>query len=209
MGSLVVRLLRLTVEVLAYLAGLAASGQIELPIVATFPLSQVRQAFELVERRHTHRKVVLLALNIADYTTCRWSSDRAEDRCPVENPATGQVTTVVQGGGVPETDAAVRAAHCVFEQDWRSRSPAERADLLRRGADVLAAHADELARLESLGNGKPATAGGKVIADLTAVAPIGPIGGLTARHPSGSNVAHSSWIHRHSGAGRRHRHVYI
>jgi NADPH:quinone reductase len=47
-------------EVLAYLASLIASGRIELPIAATFPLSEVRQAFELVEERHTHGKVVLL-----------------------------------------------------------------------------------------------------------------------------------------------------
>jgi NADPH:quinone reductase len=47
-------------EVLAYLASLIASGRIELPIAATFPLSEVRQAFELVEQRHTHGKVVLL-----------------------------------------------------------------------------------------------------------------------------------------------------
>jgi len=47
-------------EVLAYLANLIASGRIELPIAATFPLSEVRQAFELVEERHTHGKVVLL-----------------------------------------------------------------------------------------------------------------------------------------------------
>jgi len=47
-------------EVLAYLASLIASGRIELPIAATFPLSEVRHAFELVEQRHTHGKVVLL-----------------------------------------------------------------------------------------------------------------------------------------------------
>ncbi|WP_042433357.1 NADP-dependent oxidoreductase [Streptacidiphilus anmyonensis] len=47
-------------EVLAHLADLAATGQLELPIAATFPLADVRRAFELVEARHTHGKVVLL-----------------------------------------------------------------------------------------------------------------------------------------------------
>lgn len=88
-------------------------------------------------------------------TTTRWSSDRAEDRFPVENPATGQVITTVQGGGAPEIDAAVRAAHRAFTQNWRWRAPSERAELLVRGAEVLASHADELAELESRENGKP------------------------------------------------------
>jgi acyl-CoA reductase-like NAD-dependent aldehyde dehydrogenase len=87
--------------------------------------------------------------------TYRWSSDRPEDRFPVENPATGQVITVVQGGGAPETDAAVQAAHRAFQDDWRWRTPAERAALLLRGADVLEAHADELAELVCRENGKP------------------------------------------------------
>jgi len=32
---------------------------------------------------------------------------------PGRNPASGQVITLVQGGGVPEIDAAVQAAHRV------------------------------------------------------------------------------------------------
>ncbi len=85
----------------------------------------------------------------------RWSSDRSEDRFPVENPATGQIITVVQGCGVPEVDAAVQAAHRTLQDGWRWRTAAERAGLLLAGADVLEAHADELAELVSLENGKP------------------------------------------------------
>lgn len=88
-------------------------------------------------------------------TAFRWSSNSADDRFPVENPATGEVITVVQGGGAAETDAAVRAAHRAFERDWRWRTPQERAAFLLRGADVLEAHADELAELDSRENGKP------------------------------------------------------
>ncbi len=47
-------------EVLAHMADLVASGQVELPISATFPLDDVQKAFELVEQRHTHGKVVLV-----------------------------------------------------------------------------------------------------------------------------------------------------
>jgi len=46
--------------VLAELAGLVASGALEVPIAATFPLENVRAAFELLEQGHTRGKIVLL-----------------------------------------------------------------------------------------------------------------------------------------------------
>jgi NADPH:quinone reductase-like Zn-dependent oxidoreductase len=47
-------------ENLSHLADLAAAGRLELPIAATFGLEAVREAFALVEARHTHGKVVLI-----------------------------------------------------------------------------------------------------------------------------------------------------
>ncbi len=47
-------------EVLAELADLLASGEIELPITATYPLDRVADAFAHLERRHTLGKIVLL-----------------------------------------------------------------------------------------------------------------------------------------------------
>ena len=49
-----------TPEVLTELADLLASGAIEMPIAATFPLEQVADAFELLEHRHTRGKIVLV-----------------------------------------------------------------------------------------------------------------------------------------------------
>ncbi len=48
-------------EVLTELAGLLASGEIELPIAATYPLDRVADAFAHLERRHTLGKIVLLS----------------------------------------------------------------------------------------------------------------------------------------------------
>src|SRR5580693_2221052 len=90
-----------------------------------------------------------------ELTTFRWSSSAETDRFPVEDPATGEVIAIIQGGGPEEVDAAVEAAHYAFQTDWRWRTPAERAALLLRGADVLEEHADELALIESRENGKP------------------------------------------------------
>jgi NADPH:quinone reductase-like Zn-dependent oxidoreductase len=47
-------------EILAELAGLAASGRLEVPIAATYPLDQVREAYVELEQRHTRGKIVLI-----------------------------------------------------------------------------------------------------------------------------------------------------
>jgi NADPH:quinone reductase len=49
-----------TVEVLTEMTGLIASGAIEVPIAATYPLDRVREAFEQLEQRHTRGKIVLI-----------------------------------------------------------------------------------------------------------------------------------------------------
>lgn len=49
-----------TTEVLSQMADLVASGQIEIPIAATYKLDQVRDAFAELERRHTLGKIVLI-----------------------------------------------------------------------------------------------------------------------------------------------------
>jgi NADPH:quinone reductase-like Zn-dependent oxidoreductase len=46
--------------VLAELAGLVASGELEVPIAATFPLDEVRTAYALLGQGHTLGKIVLL-----------------------------------------------------------------------------------------------------------------------------------------------------
>ena len=49
-----------TREVLTEMADLVASGRIEIPIAATYPLDDVRDAFAELERRHTRGKIVLI-----------------------------------------------------------------------------------------------------------------------------------------------------
>jgi NADPH:quinone reductase-like Zn-dependent oxidoreductase len=46
--------------VLAELAGLVDAGELEIPVAATFPLDQVRDAFRLLAGGHVHGKIVLL-----------------------------------------------------------------------------------------------------------------------------------------------------
>jgi aldehyde dehydrogenase (NAD+) len=71
------------------------------------------------------------------------------------NPATEEPITTVAEAGVEDVERAVRAARVAFEGPWSTLRPAERQKLLWRLGDLVLAHADELARLETLDNGKP------------------------------------------------------
>jgi NADPH:quinone reductase-like Zn-dependent oxidoreductase len=47
-------------EVLSEMTGLVVDGSVEIPIVATFPLDRVADAFDELEKRHTRGKIVLI-----------------------------------------------------------------------------------------------------------------------------------------------------
>ncbi len=72
----------------------------------------------------------------------------------VVEPATEQVIAEVPSSGVEETDAAVARAREAFPA-WRALAPSDRAALLHRLADALAAKAGDLATLEARNVGKP------------------------------------------------------
>jgi gamma-glutamyl-gamma-aminobutyraldehyde dehydrogenase len=72
------------------------------------------------------------------------------------NPATGGVLAEVSACGSEDVDAAVRSARQAFDAGvWAQRSPGERKQVLLRLADLLMAHREELALLDSLNMGKP------------------------------------------------------
>ncbi|MCK1820737.1 gamma-aminobutyraldehyde dehydrogenase [Streptomyces sp. XM83C] len=72
----------------------------------------------------------------------------------VIDPATGTEAYTYELAGTDDVDAAVAAAREAFP-GWSGATPGERSDALHRFAAVLADHADELARAESLQCGKP------------------------------------------------------
>jgi phenylacetaldehyde dehydrogenase len=74
----------------------------------------------------------------------------------VHNPADGSVICRVPDSGQPDINLAVAAARRAFEEGpWRRLTPCERGKLLWRLGDLVLQHADELAELESVDNGKP------------------------------------------------------
>ncbi|MSO49305.1 MAG: aldehyde dehydrogenase family protein [Acidobacteria bacterium] len=76
---------------------------------------------------------------------------------PVINPATEEVIAEVASATSADVDAAVRAARAAFEGPWGKMSARERGRLVYKLGEQLMAQADEIARLETLHNGKPIT----------------------------------------------------
>jgi aldehyde dehydrogenase (NAD+) len=74
----------------------------------------------------------------------------------VVNPATEETIADVQSGGDADVDAAVSAARACFESDtWRKLPPRKRGELLYRAGELLVERRNDIARLETLQNGKP------------------------------------------------------
>jgi acyl-CoA reductase-like NAD-dependent aldehyde dehydrogenase len=71
------------------------------------------------------------------------------------NPATGEPLADVAHASSGDVDTAVAAARTAFEGSWAKTSPAKRARMLNRLAQLLDERTDELAILESRNNGKP------------------------------------------------------
>ncbi len=72
----------------------------------------------------------------------------------VIEPATEEVLAELPHAGAEDADAAVARAKEAFPA-WRALAPADRASVLRRVAEAIEAHAEELATLEARNVGKP------------------------------------------------------
>jgi len=70
------------------------------------------------------------------------------------NPENGEKITEIKSADVAQVDEAVMAAERAFAS-WSQVTPVDRSGLLMKVADVIEKRSEELARLESLGTGKP------------------------------------------------------
>ena len=73
----------------------------------------------------------------------------------VINPATEETIGEVASADAADVDAAVAAARAAFEGPWAALSARERGGLVRKLAQRLLERVDDVARLETLHNGKP------------------------------------------------------
>ncbi|XP_061552780.1 succinate-semialdehyde dehydrogenase, mitochondrial isoform X2 [Phycodurus eques] len=86
------------------------------------------------------------------YVGGRWV--RAPGVFPVVDPATGTEIARVSDCGPEEAKRAVDAAHEAFHQ-WKDVTAKERSTLLRRWADLMSEHKEDLAKIVTFESGKP------------------------------------------------------
>jgi len=94
------------------------------------------------------------------YTKClingEWVDAANRETFETINPATGDTIAQVAAGDTADVDKAVIAARKAFEAGpWRKMSATERGKLMFKLADLIEQNKEELARLETLDNGKP------------------------------------------------------
>jgi aldehyde dehydrogenase (NAD+) len=86
----------------------------------------------------------------------QWVESASGKRFETINPTTGEVICDVAEADAADVDKAVMAARNAFNQgEWPQLSATERGQLLYKLADLIEANKEELARLETLDNGKP------------------------------------------------------
>ena len=85
----------------------------------------------------------------------QWIGAQSNQTRSIINPHDGSILAIVAEGSRVDAQAAINAARQTFERsEWRSKSSADRAGLVRKLAAAVREHADELARLETLDTGK-------------------------------------------------------
>src|SRR3954463_13453309 len=84
-----------------------------------------------------------------------WRASAAGMTMDVVNPATEEVIAQVPSAAASDLDAAVSAARAALNGPWGKMSARERGRLVRKLGERLLERADEVARLETLHNGKP------------------------------------------------------
>ncbi len=84
-----------------------------------------------------------------------WRPAASGKTMEVVNPATEEVCATVASADREDLDAAVTAARAALNGPWGQMSARERGRLVRKLGERLLERADEIARLETLHNGKP------------------------------------------------------
>src|SRR3954469_15720563 len=84
-----------------------------------------------------------------------WRAAAAGQTMDVVNPATEEVIAQVPSAAAADLDQAVAAARAALDGPWGQMSARERGRLVRKIGERVLERADEMARLETLHNGKP------------------------------------------------------
>ncbi len=85
-----------------------------------------------------------------------WVDARSGNTFEVLDPADGEIVSHVPAGEAEDVELAVKAARAAFEDSsWSRMTASDRGRIVWRIGDLILEHADELAAIESIDNGKP------------------------------------------------------
>jgi succinate-semialdehyde dehydrogenase/glutarate-semialdehyde dehydrogenase len=88
------------------------------------------------------------------YVNGAWVSGQAHATFDVDNPANGQTIASVANLSEADAQAAIDAAHAAWPA-WRAMPAKARSAVLRKWFDLINQHADDLARIMTIEQGKP------------------------------------------------------
>jgi len=92
-------------------------------------------------------------MQLANFINGKFVPPRSGEFFDDVNPATAEVIAAIPDSDERDVDDAVRAAEAAFPA-WSRKTSAERSNLLLKLADLIEKNLDELARTESIDNGK-------------------------------------------------------
>lgn len=89
------------------------------------------------------------------YLNGEWRDSSNQEKRPIINPANGKVIAYASEGTIEDAKYAIEVARATFDSGiWSETSAAERASYLFKIADEIDKNLKELARLETMDNGK-------------------------------------------------------
>src|ERR1700674_4831036 len=106
-------------------------------------INEMTPVSELISVRHTDL-----------YINWAWGPAADGQRIDVQDPATGEVIATVASASVQDALAAVQAAADAF-RPWAAKPPRQRAEILRKGFELMIRDQERLAELMVRENGKP------------------------------------------------------
>jgi len=87
-----------------------------------------------------------------------WVDPESDKTIPVIDPSSKKVVGAIADASLADVDRAVAAARIAFDDGrWTGLPPVVRETMIHNLADLITKHADELAELEAIDNGKPRT----------------------------------------------------
>ncbi|PEP63105.1 MULTISPECIES: aldehyde dehydrogenase family protein [Bacillus] len=94
-------------------------------------------------------------LDLKMYLNGEWRDSSNQEKKPIINPANGKVIAYASEGTIEDAKYAIEVARATFDSGiWSETSAAERASYLFKIADEIDKNLKELARLETMDNGK-------------------------------------------------------